>query len=536
MLHKLIAGKGDDSRHLITRSAPERTDTRLSQPQEIVLLFALVALAILIRLVNISQPFIDEWSWRQTDVAMIAENFYQNGFNIFYPQVNWAGNSPGYVGTEFPLVPFIASLLYLVFGVHEWIGRSISIFFFALSLPFLYLLVREVFNRRSALLAVAIYNLVPLGIFASRSFMSDMTSLSFSIVALYFFAEWLNRLSNKSKFLIAASTAASLAILVKLPAIIIGIPLIYMAWEEYGAKMVLKRDLWAFAALSLIFPLAWYSHAYLISVSHFPHHMFGSEGIGLETLTGYREILREAATSSLTPLLSATMLVGIFLSSPTKFGRVFHCWLLAIFLFAIIAGRGHYRHSWYLLPMVPVAAFFSGRACDFVLSRIAQSAHSKFVIALTCFIFFVSLSYLSLTYLKPLYNPWGLPFFNAGTELNRIAPRHALAIVVDGGDPTCLYYSKRKGWHFLDNFGIVPGNSQQAIIELEKLRKRGARYLVFPRYTVWWLDYYKDFRTYLDSRYRRVRQTTDYVIFDLAARNRIENEEEGGARHAQWRN
>ena len=105
--------------------------------------------------------------------------------------------------------------------------------------------------------------------------------------------------------------------------------------------------------------------------------------------------------------------------------------------------------------------------------------------------------------------------FNAGSELNRIAPRHALVIVADGGDPTCLYYSKRKGWHFLDNFGIAPADSQQAIIELEKLRKRGASYLVFTRYTGWWLDYYKDFQKYLDSRYPRVRQTEDYVIFDL---------------------
>ena len=109
-----------------------------------------------------------------------------------------------------------------------------------------------------------------------------------------------------------------------------------------------------------------------------------------------------------------------------------------------------------------------------------------------------------------------MPSFDAGNELNRIAPRHAFATVADGGDPTCLYYSKRKGWHFLDNFGIAPADSRQAIMELEKLRKRGAGYLVFTRHTVWWLDHYKEFQKYLDSRYRRVRQTEQYVIFDLA--------------------
>jgi 4-amino-4-deoxy-L-arabinose transferase-like glycosyltransferase len=488
---------------------------QILQSREMVLLLIFVCIAISLRLIEISRPFVGGWSWRQTDVAMIAENFYQNGFNIFYPQINWAGNSPGYVGTEFPLVPYLASLLYVFFGVHEWIGRSVSVFFFALSVPFFYLLVRSVSNARSALFAVVIYSLTPLGIFASRSFMPDMTSLSFSIVALYFFAEWVNRPANSNLF-IAATAATGLAILVKLPAIIIGLPLFYMVWREYGAKFVLRREMWAFAALSLIFPLAWYYHAYLISVAHFPHHMFGSKGIALESLTGYGQILHEAATSSLTPLLTAMMLVGVFLPSPARFGRVFHWWLLAIFFFAFIAARGHYQHPWYLLPIVPVAAAFAGRICDFVLSRVVPSAHSKIVIVLGSSAFFTVLSYLSFTYVRPLYHPWGMRSYNAGTELNRIAPRHALAIVADGGDPTCLYYSKRKGWHFLDDFGSAPKNSRQAIIELERLRKQGARYLVFPRYTFWWLDYYQEFRRHLDSHYHRVRQTTEYAIFDLA--------------------
>lgn len=54
-------------------------------------------------------------------------------------------------------------------------------------------------------------------------------------------------------------------------------------------------------------------------------------------------------------------------------------------------------------------------------------------------------------------------------------------------------------------------------MELDKLMKRGARYLVFTQYTAWWLDYYKDFQEYLDSRHRRVSDTHNYVIFDLTS-------------------
>src|SRR5919108_3996090 len=96
---------------------------------ELPFLFAILACGLGIRLIKISQPFVDAWSWREADMAMIAENFYRTSFNIFYPQVNWAGNAPGYVGTEFPLVAFIAALLYGIFDVHDWIGRSVSMLF-----------------------------------------------------------------------------------------------------------------------------------------------------------------------------------------------------------------------------------------------------------------------------------------------------------------------------------------------------------------------------------------------------------------------
>jgi len=484
------------------------------QLREIILLLTLLCIGVFFRLIKISQPFVDEWSWRQADVAMIAENFYRYGFNIFYPQINWAGDSPGYVGTEFPLVPFIASLLYVFFGVHDWIGRFVSVFFFALSVPFFYLVVKAVLNESGALFAVAIYNIVPLCVFTSRSFMPDMASLSFSIIAIYLFSDWLKRPNIRSRIFIATTAATSLAILVKLPAMIIGLPLIYMAWQQYGPKMVLRREIWAFAALSLIFPLAWYYHAWLISTSYYPHHMFGSGGIGIESLAGYGRILRQAATFSLTPLLSAGMLIGICLSSVTKFGRLFHWWLLAIFLFAFSAARGHW-HSWYFLPIAPVAAAFAALPCDVVLSRIARESHSKIISALVLLLFFAFTSYLSFAYVSPLYEPWGMPSFHAGNALNRIVPPHALIIVADGGDPTCLYYSKRKGWHFLADFGKPPIDSHEAITELERLRGQGADYLTFVRNTFWWLDYYHQFREHLDSRYRRIKVTEEYIIFDL---------------------
>jgi 4-amino-4-deoxy-L-arabinose transferase-like glycosyltransferase len=463
----------------------------------------------------ISQPFVDTWSYKQGTIAMIAENFYRNGFNIFYPQINWAGSAAGYIGTEFPLVPFIASLLYIPFGVHEWIGRLLSVISFAVSLPFFYLLVRKISNQRSAAFAAAIYTTVPLSIFASRSFMSDMTSLNFAIIALYLFSEWLDQKNDFALFL-GASLATGLAILVKAPAIIIGLPLLYMAWEEHGMHFVFRPKLWVFAAFSLAFPAAWYFHAYLVSMSNPPYHFTGGDGLKIEDLRWYLSVVREIVTESLTPIAAAGMLVGVFLPSPAKYGRIFHWWLGAICLFVVIAGYGN-RHPWYQLPLVPVAAAFTGIAFDFALRRLKAITESKTTELLAAATLFVALIFVSYAYAKPLYAPWAMPSWKAGHEINRITPPAALVVFSVDGDSSAIYYSKRKGWHALDdsNWG-PPLDSELAIRDLEKLRKRGATYLVFTQYTAWWLQDYTDFRKYLESRYRRVRDTGDYMIFDLA--------------------
>ena len=136
-------------------------------------------LAIALRFVAITQPFIDSWSWRESDVAAIARNFFENGFHFAYPQIDWAGDAAGYVGTEFPLLPFAVALFYKIAGVHEWFGRLETVLFFAASLPLFYLLVRRIFNETVAVWAIVFYSFAPLCIAASRAFMPDFPSLCF---------------------------------------------------------------------------------------------------------------------------------------------------------------------------------------------------------------------------------------------------------------------------------------------------------------------------------------------------------------------
>ena len=156
------------------------------------LAITLSILAVAARLILIDQPYIDRWSWRQSDVAAIARNFEENGFHFTHPQIDWAGDAPGYVGTEFPILPFVAAICYKLAGVHEWIGRLQAVIFFAASLPFFFLLVREIFGDTAAIWATFFYSFAPLNVFAGRSFMPDVPSLSLALIGLYFFLRWID--------------------------------------------------------------------------------------------------------------------------------------------------------------------------------------------------------------------------------------------------------------------------------------------------------------------------------------------------------
>src|SRR5205809_6959308 len=87
---------------------------------------ALALLALALRCYGLTAPLLDYHSWRQADTAAIARNYGTSGYRLAYPQVDWGGQTPGYVESEFPLYSYTLALLYGIFGVYDWIGRLIT--------------------------------------------------------------------------------------------------------------------------------------------------------------------------------------------------------------------------------------------------------------------------------------------------------------------------------------------------------------------------------------------------------------------------
>jgi 4-amino-4-deoxy-L-arabinose transferase-like glycosyltransferase len=161
---------------------------------EILLVISLLAIGILVRLYRLNAPLADWHSWRQADTAAVARNFVKDGFNLLYPQSDSLlalnehnlANPNRYFINEFPLYNAVVASFYRQFGVHESIGRLVSITMSILGALALYGIVRLLIGRGTALLSL-VYYLLLYNIYYSRVFMPDPSFVALSIISLYWY-------------------------------------------------------------------------------------------------------------------------------------------------------------------------------------------------------------------------------------------------------------------------------------------------------------------------------------------------------------
>ena len=116
---------------------------------------------------------------------------------------------------------------------------------------------------------------------------------------------------------------------------------------------------------------------------------------------------------------------------------------------------------------------------------------------------------------------WERSVRDVARVIRRSVPSNARVAVVDKHDPTLLHLCGRKGWHFPD-LQILPGgyprDSAAAVDHLESLRRRGARYIVFPSHAYWWLDHYQGLADHLETEYASIWRDDSCRIYALAER------------------
>ncbi len=65
------------------------------------------------------------------------------------------------------------------------------------------------------------------------------------------------------------------------------------------------------------------------------------------------------------------------------------------------------------------------------------------------------------------------------------------------------------------HYGGVPADDEEALTELERLRREGARLIVFAPPAFWWLEHYSGLHRHLRSEFSCVLENDRLVVFDL---------------------
>ncbi len=455
-----------------------------------------------LRLQYITSPLLDAHRWRQVDTAAVARAFYEGPMNPLRPEANWGG-AHGAVESEFPLLSLVVSIFYTLFGVNETLGRLVVVVFSLATVVLVYLLARDLVDHPTGLAAAFLVAVSPGAVFYGRAFMPDSLMLCFSVGAILGFHRYLTRDSRRA--LGWGSVSLALAVLVKLPAVIVAAPLVAMVWQARRWSALGDRLLIAALVVPALLSIAWYWHAYqLFRETGLTFGVFGttktyppdvapgpwttafSKWSSWDLLTGwtfYETMLSRLWLLHLTPPGLALSAMGTLLWRRVPGRASIDGWALGMLAFILAAGYGQMGHDYYQLPLVAICAFYfavSARNAfdgDWITRAIGPGIHWKAAVAAVLGAV-AALSFVHSRVIDRHFRPENpdVRMLTAGQAIAAAADDGALMVVVDDygvNSPMLLYFAHARGWSFDADTARADA--------VRGLTSRGARYFATTR-------------------------------------------------------
>ncbi len=219
------------------------------------------AIGIGVRFINLTNPPLDFHAWRQLRSAAIARGyFYQmapSADPVLRQKAIDIGSSYGIM--EPTMFEHLVAYTYRLVGQEVlWIARLYAIMFWVIGGIGLFLLARKITSIDGALLAEAVYLLLPFGVYASRSFQPDPLMVMWIIWAAYGLYRWCE--TKTWRWAIFAGVASGIAVYVKafaaFPVAAITICLCLSTWSI--GKLIKQPQVWVTAAIMIIIPAIYY--------------------------------------------------------------------------------------------------------------------------------------------------------------------------------------------------------------------------------------------------------------------------------------
>ena len=442
-----------------------------------------ILLGVLLRSIQLWMPITGIHSWRQADTAAMARNFYLSNTPIWLPQIDWGGASPGFVESEFPLFPYLTSQLYQLFGLHEWLGRGLSILFSGLTIWLVIRLGVRWFNPRAGWWGGIAMAVAPLGVYYGRTFQAEALLLFCAAAALESHSLW--RI-QKSKWLLILSWMlfTTAALLKVIPLLWLGLPLLLVEitssrptqaqslWRLAHRSLNLLRNpgFWIYSGASIAVVAGWYLHAYQLGESSglsFGFWGAGSDRSGLSLVLDANSWLNLTLRVALRLLVVAWipfLILGIRRSWRTGGGQIALSGLGGVLLCTIATMRASTIHEYYQLPILLFTSPLIGLGWQGFQQRHADWQSR----VLLCLGLVVSLTVLSVDYWT-VEQRQSRAWMPLALTIRRDLPADARLVSVTNTDPTLLNLARRQGW--------LISSEQMSSERIKQLQDAGATHL-----------------------------------------------------------
>lgn len=499
-------------------------------------LVATVALAFAAQMAVLSHRDVVILEWRPADLAAIALNYYRNGFDFLHPQILWGGNGPGYVEMEFPLLPYCIAVLYSVFGVHDWIALVIPVICGIGLAVAVNRFTRHFFGPAAGFIAGLFVATAPTWLAMSTGLWPDAPPVFCGTLGLYLLARWVD--DGSMQRFVAAAGLVSLAILLKLTSLYLGLPILFLFWMKYRQQLWGAPQVYLFAILVLLPPVLWYAHAYRLFLQYqntfgiiaSGYMKFGNAALFTDPRFYVKTVIRVALFHT-TPLGFLLMAIGIVRPPDRPAAYLFHVWLAAVLVYFLVAAQGVYLgHYQYALPIVPPSAALAARGLVILFRKLEferpiDLPASGRTVAVAGVVLLAA-NAMAANYILEArgmdFRQLSLEKMRTGKALAGLTSPGDLVIVVDADmddrtpqtsmtPPEVFYFSGRRGW-----YRSMAWLTPEAI---EDLRRQGARYLaVSANHARWFRLHYPALYDNCSRRYRTLMDSDDDgIVYELNA-------------------
>jgi 4-amino-4-deoxy-L-arabinose transferase-like glycosyltransferase len=447
---------------------------------------------------KLNSPILDTHAWRQADTLAVARNFLQESANIFYPRIDIRQTYSGITGMEFPLYNYLIFLVAKVAGLSFWIGRALSTGFGMLGIAFLYGLFRRRYNQSVANWGALFMATSGLWFYFSRNVQPDVMMVSLSVGTLYL--AQLFHDSKKQYWLVASLLMLSIAMLVKLPAVFVVLPLAVILWE---ARKQLRAWHALLAAGLVVAPtVTWYQHSQQLS-SNYGLGSYFYEPINIKTSLGqvfkldlWKHVYVQRMPSMVVGMIgSVAAFVGL-VRSLIKKDVFLLSWLVAIVAFTFLFPAKFIAHTYYSLPFVPVMAGLAAVGLVWLLGFV-KNRTIKVIVSVTVVV--ISVGFCAWR-VRPLYSIETPQYSQISSILDKFSSQSSRIATNTGNNPILMYFTLRKG------FALNPEDLTIANVGI--LQKDHVEYLVIDkRFAL------PDPKPYYDYFFQKPYEDDNFVIY-----------------------